>query len=297
MWNYFSLYWFINSLSNEQSLENRCKLRDSIKLKGVTPHTTPILSKQGGYIFSIISPFTGEEVRSRSFKSHLIKHGTCIEDYILKINNMTWDDIPMCPYCGIRKCRIGGARNHVDLLNPIITPCCSDPKCGIKLRNYRQWDTLESEGRLYEISNKRLETMKELGINPFEKPNSDGYFKSEIITKEVLDELNIKHVSGNEAIYLSKKVVNESGSGRFAILDFYLPYYALNIECDGSMHRLPDRKERDKIRDVKLLKYLGIKTYRISGGVLYDKELCKSQILLALKSCELLETPKDITPQ
>lgn len=49
------------------------------------------------------------------------------------------------------------------------------------------------------------------------------------------------------------------------IADFYIPNKKLIIEIDGSHHKEPYYKERDRIRDIRFLKERGIKTIRLTN--------------------------------
>lgn len=272
-----------------------------IRLVGVIPHTTPTISGQNELIYSVKCRYCGDIIRSRCFKSHLIKeHGISVKDYVLKQNDMTEDDLPTCTFCGTRKCRVGGNNNRIDLLNPKISPFCSSKKCGIAYNHYKQNKTMIKKGGYTEKVEKWKDSLKDDPMKIIPKKSPDGYYKSEVVMKSVLDELGIRHKSGKRhhtITFKNVELLNSKGTavGRFALLDFYLPDYNICIECDGTSHR--GRVEKDQYRDRILFEKLGIKTYRFRGGILFDKDKLKLQLLDILKSCELLETPKASVPQ
>ena len=73
----------------------------------------------------------------------------------------------------------------------------------------------------------------------------------EIITKEKLDELNVE--------YIEQKRI-----GVYQ-LDFFLPSYNLDLECDGDYwHSKPEVVKRDKVRD-KFMKNKGYNVARMTG--------------------------------
>lgn len=260
-------------------------------LLGVIPHNTPKLT-ENGLIYKTKCLLCDKLIKSRSLSKHLLSHNMSVVEYIMMINGLKESDLSTCEFCNTNKCRIGSVNNRINLLKPVISPYCKSKSCGIKYNHYSQNLTLINSGKMINKVNKWKSTINGRSIQA--KTNSEGYHKSEELTKSVLDELAILHLSGKNQKNITLHQVgllnsNNGARGRFAMIDFYIPKFNIAIECDGSSHK--STADRDEYRDKILLDKLGIRTYRIKGGMLFDKDKLKSHLSMILKSCELLETP------
>lgn len=98
--------------------------------------------------FKFMTPYSDKPFSTKDYKSRLKDLGKTIDELILDINDLTWDDIPICPVCENRKVRVGsrtGEFGNKNLLNPVIGQVCKDPKCGLSFGQHRKIERLGPE--------------------------------------------------------------------------------------------------------------------------------------------------------
>ncbi|QSM00897.1 hypothetical protein YerA41_196c [Yersinia phage YerA41] len=138
----------------------KIKRDKKIVLSGVIIIGNIKVTKQGQKTFKFECPFTGKLLNSSyGYLKHLKSIGKTPTDLVLKINGLSYDDLPRCEICNNAPVRLGKSE-RVDILDPKLSPVCSSD-CGFKYGSRNSHKTMGVGGKREAIKKANTKWTKE----------------------------------------------------------------------------------------------------------------------------------------
>ena len=108
------------------------KLKNSLESYGEKYNLTFVKKKLT--VFKFKCHITSKNVVTNRIKNHLKSLNMTHRQYILDLNGISEQDLPVCKYCNTERVRIFKKLDKPSLLDPVIGKSCHKKQCGIDER-------------------------------------------------------------------------------------------------------------------------------------------------------------------